>query len=55
MTTKVQASLEQDRATITRAYDLIRRWPVIPGVLLFILVTCGVFAPLVAPLQPHGG
>lgn len=54
MTTKVQASLEQDRATITRAYDLIRRWPVIPGVLLFILVTCGVFAPLVAPYSPTG-
>ncbi len=54
MTTKVQTSLGREKAAIVKAYDFMRRWPVIPAVLLFILVICGVFAPLVAPYSPTG-
>ena len=52
MTTKVKASLGQEQLAITRAYGFMRRWPVIPGLLLSILVICGAFAPLVAPYSP---
>ena len=31
---------------------LIRRWPIFPGLILALLVICGVFAPLIAPRDP---
>ena len=36
-----------------RAWDFVRRWPVIPAVILGLLVFSAVFAPLVAPHSPY--
>ena len=36
-----------------RAWDFIRRWPVIPGVILALLVFSAAFAPIVAPHSPY--
>lgn len=30
-------------------FDFMRRWPVIPAVIIVTLVICGIFAPLIAP------
>ena len=54
MTTRVNTSFDQQKSPISKANGFLRRWPVIPGVLLFILVICGVFVPLVAPYDPTG-
>lgn len=35
-----------------RAVRLFRRWPIIPGAILFVLIVCGVLAPLIAPADP---
>jgi peptide/nickel transport system permease protein len=37
---------------LVRAFRFARRWPLIPGLLLTLLVICGVFAPFVAPHDP---
>ena len=37
---------------ISSVWTFLRRWPVIPGIIIFLLVTCGIFAPLIAPLDP---
>ena len=36
-----------------RAWDFIRRWPVIPGIILALLVFSAAFAPIVAPHSPY--
>jgi|TARA_B110000014_G_scaffold227870_1_gene187923 peptide/nickel transport system permease protein len=36
-----------------RAWDFIRRWPVIPVIILAMLVFSAVFAPIVAPQSPY--
>ncbi len=36
----------------TRLWYILRRWPVIPVVILFLLVLSGVFAPFVSPAEP---
>jgi len=54
VTTRVNTSFDQQKSPISKANGFLRRWPVIPGVLLFILVICGVFVPLVAPYDPTG-
>ena len=37
---------------ISSVWRFLRRWPVIPGIIIFLLVTCGIFAPLIAPMDP---
>lgn len=37
------------------AWAFLRRWPIIPGVVLTTLVVAGVFAPLIAPHDPRQG
>lgn len=37
---------------LVRAFRFARRWPLVPGLILVLLVICGVFAPLVAPHDP---
>ncbi len=36
-----------------RPYAFIRRWPVIPGSVLVLLVVCALFAPWIAPQEPN--
>ncbi len=36
----------------TRAFNLLVRWPVVPGTVLSILVVLAVFTPLIAPHEP---
>jgi peptide/nickel transport system permease protein len=35
------------------AWDFMRRWPVIPVVILVTLITMAVFAPLISPFEPN--
>ena len=35
-----------------RIWQFLRRWPILPGIILVILVTTGVFAPLISPGDP---
>ena len=37
---------------ISSVWRFLRRWPVIPGIIIFLLITCGIFAPLIAPMDP---
>ena len=37
---------------ISSVWRFLRRWPVIPGIIILLLVTCGIFAPLIAPMDP---
>ena len=47
---------EQTRSTGVRRYwTEFRRWPVIPGFIVFLLVFTAVFAPLLAPNDPERG
>ena len=32
-----------------RTYRFVRKWPLIPGLILVVLISCAVFAPLLAP------
>ncbi len=36
-----------------RAWHIMRRWPIIPAMILIVLVVSGVFAPLIAPAEPN--
>ena len=35
------------------AWSFSRRWPIIPGLVLLMLVTLAIFAPLVSPFEPN--
>ena len=35
------------------SYAFIRRWPVLPGLVLVMLIVCAVFAPWIAPKEPN--
>lgn len=37
----------------SRAWYILRRWPIIPALILIVLVVSGVFAPLIAPSEPN--
>ncbi len=40
-------------AILGRAWFAFRRWPILPGIVLLVLVVTGVFAPLLAPHDPN--
>ena len=44
-----------DGSIVSRAYQFIRRWPVIPIALVVLLVLCAAFAGLLAPHDPERG
>lgn len=48
-----QGALRTKRGPIVRAYRFMRAWPVVPGIILTLLVVCGLFAPWVAPKSPY--
>jgi len=52
--TRTNESLTGSRrfGVIGDAWGLIRRWPLIPGVVLATLIITGIFAPLIAPNDP---
>lgn len=50
---KAEARLGLPRTTLGRAFANLRRWPVVPGAILALLVCCGIFAPLIAPHDPN--
>jgi peptide/nickel transport system permease protein len=37
----------------SKSWDFVRRWPVIPAVVLFILAVFALFSPLIAPSDPN--
>ncbi len=39
----------------SRFFRFMKRWPVIPAVILFVIVISAVFAPLLAPYEPQKG
>lgn len=57
--TSAEALLTRERTGLTglfsRLWFLMRRYPIIPGVVLTTLVLVGIFAPLVAPYDPKSG
>ena len=36
-----------------RVWYILRRWPIIPALILIVLVVSGIFAPLIAPADPN--
>lgn len=40
-------------ANRSRAWHIIRRWPIVPVLILIVLVVSGIFAPLIAPAEPN--
>ena len=42
-------------STATRYWREFRRWPVIPALIIALLITVAIFAPLVAPKDPERG
>ena len=40
-------------STATRYWREFRRWPVIPGLIILLLITVAIFAPLIAPKDPE--
>ena len=44
-----------DGSIVSRAYQFIRRWPVIPITLVVLLLLCAAFAGLLAPHDPERG
>jgi peptide/nickel transport system permease protein len=58
-TARLLATGVQERRPVLRqmafAWRLVRRWPVIPGMVLSILVLAGIFAPLIAPHDFRSG
>ena len=41
------------RRALRSSYVLVRRWPVLPGLVLLGLITCAVFPGLIAPHEPN--
>ena len=41
------------RGALTQALYVLRRWPAIPMAIIFTLVICAIFAPLIAPNDPE--
>ena len=41
------------RSAIGRVYAFIRRWPILPGIVLAAMVISAVFAPWIAPQEPN--
>jgi len=37
----------------SQAWHILRRWPILPAIILVMLVVTGIFAPLVAPAEPN--
>ena len=44
-----------DGSVISRAYQFIRRWPIIPVAIVVLLILCAAFAGLLAPYDPERG
>jgi len=42
----------RSRRASSRLIKFVRRWPLIPGIILFLLLVSGVFAPWIAPDSP---
>ncbi len=40
-------------SVLGRPYAFIRRWPVLPGAVLIVLIICALFAPWIAPQEPN--
>ena len=60
MSTEAQVSdqpqiLGARKRTGSTAWYIFRRYPVLPAAVLFILILCAVFAPLLAPADPRQG
>ncbi len=43
---------ERQRSPLWRAWDIFRRWPVVPVTILSIMVIFAIFAPMLAPKDP---
>ncbi len=41
------------RSAIGRGYAFIRRWPILPGIVLAAMVISAIFAPWIAPQEPN--
>lgn len=41
------------RSAIGRVYAFLRRWPILPGIVLALLVISAIFAPWIAPQEPN--
>ena len=41
------------RSVIGRGYAFLRRWPILPGIVLALLVISAIFAPWIAPQEPN--
>jgi peptide/nickel transport system permease protein len=39
-------------SSVSRVFYVLRRWPVIPGIILGVLIVSAIFAPLIAPHDP---
>lgn len=44
-----------ERKVLPATWRFIRRWPLIPGIIVFALVISALFAPLIAPHDPLRG
>jgi peptide/nickel transport system permease protein len=43
------------RGVLPSTWRFLRRWPVIPGVIVFVLIICAIFAQVIAPHDPLRG
>ncbi len=46
-------SVSGRKSTLQQALYVLRRWPLIPMLLLGVLVVCAIFAPLISPYDPR--
>jgi peptide/nickel transport system permease protein len=49
------AQILPSQSVLARAYRFVRRWPLIPVVIIVLLAVCAVFAPLLSPHDPIVG